>query len=76
LRFGIQEKGISRAGRRALAIWLRIARLLDGAGDVGEHIVGIRSNQPNRANHDHQNYREHYRILGYVLPTLIAPNGA
>src|SRR6266852_8277591 len=47
--------------------------LTDGAADVGEYVVGVRTNEPDRAHHDHQNHSQHHRILGDILTTVIVP---
>jgi hypothetical protein len=48
-------------------------RLLQGAADVGEHIVGVRPNQPDGADDDYQDHSQHYRVFGDILTTLIIP---
>src|SRR3954469_410858 len=47
--------------------------LLDRTGYVGEDIVSVGADQPYGANHDHQNYGQHDRILRDVLPGFFAP---
>src|SRR5580704_1869356 len=49
------------------------SRLLDGAADVREHVVGVRADEPDRTHHDHQNYGQHHGILSDILTTLIVP---
>ena len=45
--------------------------LLDRACYRRENIVGISADQPDRANDDNTNYRQHHRILGDILGLLI-----
>jgi len=40
--------------------------------DLRKHIVGVAANQSDRANHDHQDYREHHRVFGDVLTALFS----
>jgi hypothetical protein len=47
--------------------------LVNRTGDRGEHVIGIRPNQTNRANHDYENDRQHYCIFRDVLTVLIVP---
>ena len=49
------------------------ARLLDGAANVREYVVGVRADEPDRADYDHQDNRQHHRILGDILSLLILP---
>jgi len=39
----------------------------DGTGDAGKDIIRVTADQSNRADDDHQNHRQHNRVLGYVL---------
>jgi len=41
--------------------------------NIGEYVVGIRSDQPNRTHHDDKNHRQHDRILGDVLSGFFVP---
>ena len=50
--------------------------LLDGAADLGEYVVGIRSDESNRADNDDQNYSQHYSVFGDILAFLFAPESA
>ncbi len=50
-----------------------LPNLLDGAADFREHGVGVRSNQPDRADHDHQNHSQHHCVFGDVLTGLVLP---
>src|SRR5712691_6253240 len=47
--------------------------LLNRAGHVGENVVRIRPNQPDRAYHDYEDDGQHYRIFRYVLSFFLAP---
>jgi hypothetical protein len=47
--------------------------LLNRTGRIREHVIGIRSDQPDRAYDKNQNYREHYGILGDILPFIFRP---
>ena len=48
-------------------------RLLNSAADLGEYVVGIRSDESNRAYNDDQNHSQHDRVLRDVLTLLIIP---
>jgi hypothetical protein len=50
-----------------------IQRLLDGAANIREYIVGVRADEPDCADHDYQNYSQHHCIFGDILTTLIGP---
>src|SRR6266851_1024584 len=47
--------------------------LLNRAGHVGENVVRIRPNQPDRAYHDYEDDGQHHRIFRYVLSFFLAP---
>jgi hypothetical protein len=47
--------------------------LLDGTGNVGKHVVGVRADEANRAHDDDQNDGKHHRVFGDVLTGLIPP---
>ena len=47
--------------------------LLDGAGYLGESVIGIRADQTDGADHQNQDYREHHCILGNVLAPIVCP---
>src|SRR5208337_3308196 len=47
--------------------------LADLAGYLREHVVRVAADQTDGADHDHQNYGEHYRIFCNVLRLFIAP---
>src|SRR6266851_2779530 len=47
--------------------------LLNRTGDRGEYVIGIRTDQANRANHDHENDSQHHCIFRDVLAVLIVP---
>lgn len=51
----------------------RGSELLDRAADLRKHIVGIRTDQTDRADNDYQDDRQHDRILGDVLTAIIGP---
>jgi len=42
-------------------------------GHRREHRVRVRANQPDRADHDHQNHRKHDRVFGDVLTFFVMP---
>jgi len=42
--------------------------LLQRTCHTGERVVGVRADQPQRANHNHQNHCQHYCVFGDVLP--------
>jgi hypothetical protein len=71
----LQEKTNGAPDGAPLQISLSIdgQRLLDGAANIREHVVGVRTDEPDRPHHDHQNYSQHHRILGDILTTLIVP---
>lgn len=58
---------------RAQALFLS---LLYGTRRGRKHRIGVASNHPDRANHDHENHREHHGIFGDVLPLVIGPETA
>lgn len=41
--------------------------------DLREHVIGVAADQPDGTNDDHQNYRQHYRVLSNVLPVILVP---
>ncbi len=43
------------------------------ASDFRKHVIGAAADQFDRANHDHQDYREHDRVFGDVLTTFLSP---
>ena len=45
----------------------------DLASDLRKYVVGVAADQSDRANHDHQDYREHHRVFGDVLTALLSP---
>jgi hypothetical protein len=47
--------------------------LLNGASDLREHVVGIRPDKANCANHDDENYSQHYCVFGDILATFVVP---
>jgi hypothetical protein len=47
--------------------------LLQGAADAGEYVVGVRTNEADRAHDDYQNHGEHHCVFGNILTTLIVP---
>ena len=47
--------------------------LVNRTGDGGEYVIGIRTDQANRANHDHKNDSQHHCIFRDVLTFLIVP---
>lgn len=47
--------------------------LLDGTANIGEHVVGVRADETNRAHHDYQDDGEHYGVFGNILTALILP---
>ena len=46
--------------------------LLNTARHGREHVVGIRSDQPNRAHDDNQNHGQHDRVFRNILSLLIS----
>jgi len=50
--------------------------LLDRAADFGEYSVGVRPDQPDCANHDHQNHRQHHGVFSDILAGFVFPNVA
>jgi len=48
--------------------------LLNRAGHTRERVIGIRSNQTDRSDHQNQNYRQHHGVFGDVLPRIFRPN--
>jgi hypothetical protein len=52
---------------------IRGSRLVNRTGDRGEYVIGIRTDQANRANHDHENHSQHHCIFRDVLTVLIVP---
>ena len=55
----------------------RLLELLrvDAVGDRREHVIGVAADEPDGANHDHQDHGQHHRVLGDVLPFVIATTG-
>jgi len=47
--------------------------LLNRAAYAGESITRVRTNQLDRADHDRQNDREHYRVLFHILSFVLPP---
>lgn len=43
------------------------------ASDLRKHVIGAAANQPDGANHNHQDYRQHDGIFGDVLTALFSP---
>ncbi len=41
--------------------------------NLGEHIIRIPADQTDGSNDDHQDHREHHRILGDVLTLFASP---
>jgi hypothetical protein len=48
-------------------------RLLNRTRRAREHVVRVRSDQPNRSHHQNQNNRKHDGIFGDVLPFIPTP---
>jgi hypothetical protein len=48
-------------------------RLLNGAANLRKHVVGVRSDKPDRPNDDDQNHSQHYRVFRDVLTMFILP---
>jgi hypothetical protein len=61
--------GALRGSTSTRRLWL----LLDGAADLREHSVSVRPDEPDSAHHNHQNDRQHYRVLSDILTTFILP---
>jgi hypothetical protein len=47
--------------------------LLERAGYRGEGIIRVRADQANSADYQHQNHRQHHRILGDILTIVLEP---
>lgn len=47
--------------------------LLDGAANLGKDVVGIGSDEPDRAHDNHKNNRQHHGIFRDILAMLIVP---
>jgi len=47
--------------------------LLDAAANLGEYVVGIRPDEPDRAHNDDQNHSQHNCVFRDVLTLLIVP---
>jgi hypothetical protein len=45
--------------------------LLDGTGYVREDVIGIRTDQPDRAHDDDQNNGQHDGVFGDILTALV-----
>jgi|HubBroStandDraft_4_1064222.scaffolds.fasta_scaffold93726_2 hypothetical protein len=59
---------------KIVSLMLRCADpLLDRTGDVGENIIRVGADEPNRAHDDHKDHGQHYGILSNVLSFLLAP---
>ena len=41
--------------------------------DLRKYVVGVAADQPDRADHDDQDYSKHHRVLGDVLTALFSP---
>ena len=70
---GKPAQRVARSRRLLGNCHLRDRCLLDRAAYLREHIVGIRPDEANRSNHDHQNNRQHDRIFRDILAALIIP---
>jgi hypothetical protein len=51
----------------------RDCSLLNRAADLGEYVIRIRPDEPDRAHDDHQNHSQHDCVFRNVLATLIVP---
>jgi len=49
---------------------------LYGAAYRGEYVVGIATDQTNRAHNDNENYCQHHGVLGNVLSFIALPQTA
>src|SRR6266404_8691204 len=63
----------SPAARQQRDTVRRLLRTTHLASDLRKHVVGVAADQFDRANHDYQDYREHHRVLGDVLTTVLGP---
>ena len=67
--------GTQKARLAARPANLDIDRLLDdywmALPTLENTLLAFRSNQPNRPDYDYQDHRQHHRVFGDVLPTLI-----
>jgi hypothetical protein len=50
-----------------------LVQLLHLAGDLREHVIGVAADQLDRTDHDHQDYRQHHRVLGDILTAFLSP---
>ncbi len=48
-------------------------KLLQRAANIREHVVGVRTDQPNCTHDDNQNHCQHHRVFRDVLTALIVP---
>jgi hypothetical protein len=46
--------------------------LLNGASNRRESVIGVRADETNGANNQHQYHGEHHRIFGDVLPAVVS----
>ncbi|HZQ21330.1 MAG TPA: hypothetical protein VFA89_00740 [Terriglobales bacterium] len=46
---------------------------MDRATDLREDATGVRADQTNGADYDHQYNGKHHRIFGYILAAFVAP---
>jgi hypothetical protein len=51
----------------------RDAGLLNCAADLGKHVVGIGTDEPDGAHDDYQNHSQHDCVFRYILTTVIVP---
>ena len=67
-------KGMASAAPTTPPIWK--VGLLDGAAHHRKDVIGIRSNQPNRAHNNGQDHAQHHCVLGDILAFFIKPESA
>jgi hypothetical protein len=60
---------------RIAAVVLRRAddSLLNRTGNVGEYIISVGADEPNRAHDDYQNHGQHHGVLRDILTFFVAP---
>jgi hypothetical protein len=51
----------------------RADSLLNRTGDVGENIIRVGADEPNRAHDDNQDYGQHHGILCNILAFFLTP---
>src|ERR1700683_2194164 len=60
-------------GDNCLCRAARADPLLNRTGDVGENVIRIRADEPNRAHDDYENHGQHHGVFRNILPIFLAP---